>query len=159
MKSRVSLPRLLSQVTNDNKHHEVDTGPAVGAEIIAMTLGDYFDGQPDSRRIFDALRSVVDALGPAQMRVTKSQVAFRRRKAFAWAWMPGKYLRGRHAPLVLTLSLRRRDPSPRWKEIVEPAPGRFTHHLELYSAADIDDEVRSWLQEAWAAAYEVGSMK
>ena len=117
-----------------------------------MTLDEYFAGQPDSRRIFDALHSAVDALGPAQIRVTKSQVAFRRRRAFAWAWMPGVYLRGRHAPLVLTLSLRRRDPSPRWKEIVEPAPGRFTHHLELRSTADIDDEVRSWLQEAWAAA-------
>jgi hypothetical protein len=39
--------------------------------------------------------------------------------------------------------------SPRWKEIVEPAPGRFTHHLELHSTADVDDEVQSWLQEAW----------
>ena len=117
-----------------------------------MTLDEFFGGQPGSRRIFDALHSAVDALGPAQIRVTKSQVAFRRRRAFAWAWMPGVYLRGRHAPLVLTLSLRRRDPSPRWKEIVEPAPGRFTHHLELRSTADIDDEVRSWLQEAWAAA-------
>jgi len=117
-----------------------------------MTLDEYFAGQPDSRLIFDALRSAVDALGPVQIRVTKSQVAFRRRRAFAWAWMPGMYLRGKHAPLVLTLSLRRRDLSPRWKEIVEPAPGRFTHHLELCSTADIDDEVRSWLQEAWAAA-------
>jgi hypothetical protein len=66
--------------------------------------------------------------------------------------MPGTYLRGRHAPLVLTLSFRHRDPSPRWKEIVEPKPGRFTHHLELYSATDIDDEVCSWLQAAWEAA-------
>jgi hypothetical protein len=117
-----------------------------------MTLDEFFAGQPDSRRIFESLQSAVDALGPAQLRVTKSQVAFRRCRAFAWAWMPGVYLRGRHAPLVLTLSLRRRDSSPRWKEIVEPAPGRFTHHLELRSTADIDDEVRSWLQEAWAAA-------
>ena len=117
-----------------------------------VTLDDFFAGQPDSRRIFDALHSAVDALGLAQIRVTKSQVAFRRRRAFAWAWMPGMYLRGKHAPLVLTLSRRRRDSSPRWKEIVEPAPGRFTHHLELHSAADIDDEVRAWLHEAWAAA-------
>jgi hypothetical protein len=66
--------------------------------------------------------------------------------------MPGTYLRGRHAPLVLTISLRRRDSSTRWKEIVEPTPGRFTHHLELRSATDVDDQVRSWLREAWADA-------
>jgi hypothetical protein len=53
---------------------------------------------------------------------------------------------------VLTLALRRRDPSPRWKEIVEPARGRFTHHLELHSVDDIDQEVRGWLSDAWLLA-------
>ena len=118
----------------------------------ALTLGEYFAGQDDSRRIFEALCSAIDALGSVQVRVTKSQVAFRRRKAFAWAWMPGKYLHGQHAPLVLTLSFLYRDASPRWKEIVEPRPGRFTHHLELYSVNDIDDQVRDWLRDAWTMA-------
>ena len=118
-----------------------------------MTVDEFFAGREEPRCIFEALRSAVEALGPVQIRVTKSQVAFRRHRAFAWAWMPGAYLRGKHAPLVLTLALRRRDRSPRWKEIVEPAPGRFTHHLELYSAADIDGEVCSWLLEAWLAAH------
>ena len=117
-----------------------------------MTLDEFFAGQEDSRQIFDTLRRSVEAQGLAQVRVTKSQVAFRRRRAFAWAWMPGAYLRGKHAPLVLTLSLPRQDASPRWKQVVEPAAGRFTHHLELYSTADVDDEVRAWLAEAWAAA-------
>lgn len=98
------------------------------------------------------IRGTVDALGPAEVRVTRSQVAFRRSKAFAWAWVPDRYLHGRHAPLVLTLSFAWRDSSPRWKEIVEPAPGRFTHHLEMYSAAEVDDQVRCWLQEVWQAA-------
>jgi hypothetical protein len=117
-----------------------------------MTLDEYFVGQEKPRQIFEALRRAVDAVGPAEVRVTRSQVAFRRRTAFAWAWMPGKYLRGKHAPLVLTVSLRRRDSSPRWKEIVEPVPKRFMHHLELYSAADVDGEVGTWLREAWEAA-------
>ena len=117
-----------------------------------MTLDQFFAGHEEPRQLFEALRHAIDALGTAELRVTKSQIAFRRRRAFAWAWMPGRYLRGKHAPLVLTLSLQRRDASPRWKEIVEPAPGRFTHHLELYSPADVDDEVRDWLREAWIAA-------
>jgi hypothetical protein len=79
-------------------------------------------------------------------------VAFRRKKAFATVWMPAKYLHHKAAPLVLTLGFRKQDSSPRWKEIVEPKSGRFTHHLELYSAKDIDDEVRGWLQAAWTAA-------
>lgn len=117
-----------------------------------MTLDEYFAGQDLSRQLFERLRGAIESLGDVELRVTKSQVAFHRHKAFAWAWMPGKYLHGRGAPLVLSLSFRQRDPSPRWKEIVEPAPGRFTHHLELWSAGDIDDEVRAWLQAAWDQA-------
>jgi hypothetical protein len=114
-----------------------------------VTLDEFFEGQPESRQLFEAVRCAVSAIGPADLSVTKSQIAFRRRKAFAWVWMPGKYLRGQPAPLVLTFSFRGRDASPRWKEIVEPSPGRFTHHLELYSTDDIDDQVRAWLQDAW----------
>jgi hypothetical protein len=117
-----------------------------------MTLDEYFAGKDESRRLFEALRDIVHSIGMAEIRVTKSQIAFHRRKAFAWAWIPGKYLRGKSAPLVLTLSFRHRDNSPRWKEVVEPAPGRFTHHLELWSVSDIDDEARDWLWEAWSRA-------
>jgi hypothetical protein len=116
-----------------------------------MTLDEFFSGYEESRSIFNALRAVIDALGPTELRVTKSQVEFRRSKAFAWVWVPGKYLSGKSAPLVLTVVSRSRNESPRWKEIVEPTPGRFTHHLELYSTADIDKEVHRWLRDAWAA--------
>jgi hypothetical protein len=102
--------------------------------------------------LFAALRGMLAALGPVELRVTKSQVAFRHRRGFAWAWMPGKYLRGQAAPLVLSVALPERDPSPRWKQIVEPAPRRFMHHLELYTPEDLDDEVAAWLKEAWEAA-------
>ena len=117
-----------------------------------MTVAEFFADREESRHIFDALRAVMDDFDGVEVQVTKSQIAFRRRVAFAWVWMPGKYLGGRVAPLVLTLALRRREASPRWKEVVEPAKGRFTHHLELRSVDEIDDEVRSWLLEAWNAA-------
>ena len=64
---------------------------------IVMTLDEYFAGQEYSRQIFEDLRKAIDALGQVELRVTKSQVAFYRRKAFAWAWMPGVYLQGRQA--------------------------------------------------------------
>jgi hypothetical protein len=44
------------------------------------------------------LQAAIAALGPAEMRVSKSQIAFRRRKTFAWAWVPGRYLGRGHAP-------------------------------------------------------------
>jgi hypothetical protein len=117
-----------------------------------MTLDELFAGRDESRHIFEAVRRVVEAVGPAELRVGKSQVSFRRHNAFAWAWTPGRYLRGKTAPLVLTLAFPDRDVSSRWKETVEPRPGHFTHHLELCSAADVENEVRGWLRDAWAAA-------
>jgi hypothetical protein len=116
------------------------------------TLDEFSAGQDEARGLFEALRSAVDSVGSAEMRVTKSQIAFRRRTTFAWAWLPATYLHDKVAPLVLTLSLPARDKSSRWKEIVKPSPGKYTHHLELNTARDIDDEVREWLRAAWSAA-------
>jgi hypothetical protein len=124
----------------------------MGTEEPIPTLDIFFEDFPGSRQLFDALHANILAIGPAEIRVTKSQVAFWRRRAFAWAWIPAKYLRRQSAPLVLTISLRRMDASPRWKQIVESSPGRFTHHLELYSTDDLDAEIHAWLQEAWGLA-------
>ena len=119
---------------------------------MSMELDEFFTGRDASRQIFEAVRRTIESIGPAEIHVSKSQIAFRRRKAFAWVWTPDRYLKGKVAPLVLTLSFRHQDASPRWKEIVEPTPGHFTHHLEFFSIAEIDAEVRSWLEDAWAEA-------
>ena len=117
-----------------------------------MTIDEFFSGRPLSRSLFDALVDAMTGVGQAEVRVSKSQVAFWRKSAFAWAWVPDMYLSGHHAPLVLSLSLRRRDRSPRWKEVVGPTPGRFMHHLELHDESDVDPQVSAWLQEAWSLA-------
>lgn len=117
-----------------------------------MTVEEYFEGHDDAMRLFETVRDVVASIGPSEMRVSKSQIAFRRRVGFASVWMPGRYLGRWDVPLVLTVGLRRRDGSPRWKEVVQPAPGRFTHHLELRSSDEVDDDVRGWLEEAWGIA-------
>lgn len=125
----------------------------------ARALDEFFAGFESSRPLFDALAEAVDSLGGAELRVSASQVAFRDGAAFAWAWIPDRYLGRGHAPLVLSVSLPRHDDSPRWKEIVEPAPGRFVHHLELRRAEEIDAEVLAWLEEARGSAGGEGSTR
>lgn len=120
---------------------------------MTLTTADFFRNQPISQQLFDALLVLIGEIGQAELAVSKSQISFRRVKSFAYAWRPGQYLKGRRlAPLVLTLSFPQRDPSPRWKQVVEPVPGHFIHHLELYTTADLDEEVRAWLQSAWDLA-------
>ena len=117
-----------------------------------MTPDELFADQPLAQQLFAAVRRAVGSIGTASIRATRSQVAFRKRRTFAAVWRPGQYLAGATAPLVLTIFLPRRITSPRWKEIVEPAPGRFTHHLELHDPAELDEEVCRWLRAAWEAA-------
>jgi len=119
-------------------------------------LDRFFGGRAEARALFDVVRRAIGALGPCEVRVSKSQVAFARRGGFAWAWTPDRYLHGETAPLVLSIALARRDESSRWKEVVEPARGRWMHHLELTAASQADAEVRGWLREAWEQAGPAG---
>jgi hypothetical protein len=85
--------------------------------------------------------------------VTRSQVAYRSpRRGIAYLWVPGLYLRGQRPPPLLSPALPRPDPSPRWMQEAHPTPTRWTHHLEVTAADDLDDQVRAWLLEAAADA-------
>lgn len=117
-----------------------------------MTFDAFADAHQVSTRLFAAVRAEIAALGGVDIRVTKSQVVFRRRGGAPFAWLPNMYLRKGGVPLLLTLELRRRDDSPRWTRVVEAGRGRFTHHFELYAESDLDEEVRAWLREAWEEA-------
>ena len=120
----------------------------------ARDLEEFFAGRPLAAELFEVLRPALESAGPSEIRVTRSQVAFSRRRGFAWVWIPDRYLDGHRnlAPLVLSVALSRHDRSSRWKQVVEPVPGRWMHHLEVWRPADVDDEVRRWIAEAWSEA-------
>jgi hypothetical protein len=113
-----------------------------------MQPDEFFDGHPVAAAVFEKVRSVLDGLGPVQVRTSKSQVAFRRKRGFAYLWMPGQYLSKPDAEVVLSIALGRHDRSKRFKEVAHPAPGQWMHHLELDGPGDIDDQVAGWLREA-----------
>ena len=115
------------------------------------SVADFFAGHPDGAAVAAAVIASVDAMGPHTIRVTRSQVAFRRRWGFAWLWRPGQYVRSQ-VPAVLSVALPVRDGSSRWKEVVQPSPGRWMHHLELSSPDEVDDDVHVWLRRAYDAA-------
>jgi len=111
----------------------------------------FFAGHPDGLAVYHAVAEAVAALGDSQVRVTRSQIAFRRRKGFAWVWRPGQYVTST-VPAVLSIALPREDGSGRFKQVVHPSPRVWMHHLELRSPGDVDPEVTGWLREAWTAA-------
>jgi hypothetical protein len=128
-----------------------DPGTGTGSAT-DPALADFFADHPMARGVFDRVASVLADVGGCAVRVSTSQVAFRRRRGFAYLWLPGRYLTRPAAEVVLTVALGRRDPSPRFKEVVHPARAHWIHHLEVHDPAEIDEEVAGWLREAAARA-------
>lgn len=119
----------------------------------ASVLGpeDLFEGFPDSLAIYQAVHRAVSVLGESSVRVTKSRVAFRRRRGFAFLWRPGEYIASA-VPVVLSIALPHELVSDRVQEVAHPAPSVWMHHIELGEVADLDDEVAAWLAEAYLNA-------
>jgi len=51
--------------------------------------------------------------------------------------------------IVLTFGLGRRIEHERITQVVEPYPGRWTHHVIIENEADLDQDVRGWLRDAY----------
>jgi hypothetical protein len=124
-------------------------GPNVTGDPVEPS--EYFAGSPLGLAVHERVLAVLVPFD-VQVRTSRSQVAYRRRRGFAWLWLPGRYLARPSAELVLSLALGRHDPSPRFKEVVHPSRAHWIHHLEVRTAADLDDEVAGWLREAAARA-------
>ena len=123
----------------------------MAGEDDGLTPASLFEGVPDGLALYLAVADVVAAVGEAEVRVTKSQITFRRRKGFAYVWRPGQYVKS-EVPAVLSIALPRQVASDRFKEVAHPSAEVWMHHLELNDPAEIDDEVRAWLTQAYANA-------
>jgi hypothetical protein len=112
----------------------------------------FFDGHPLGLAAYQAVHFLLDSVGPVDVRVGRSQVAFRRRRGFAFLWLPDRWLKHPAAEVVLSVALDHHDDSPRWKEISHPSRSVWMHHLEIHALDELDGEVLGWLREAFAGA-------
>jgi Domain of unknown function (DUF5655) len=117
----------------------------------------FFTGLPVGVAVHSRLVELLRPMPDVRFRVSRSQIAFRRDRGFAWLWRPGQYLERPGAEVVLSIALGREDRSPRWKQVVNPTATQWMHHLEVHSVDDVDDEVVDWLTEAAARAGRPGS--
>ena len=96
-----------------------------------------------------------DSFPEVNRRVQKTQITFFNRHVFACvsfarvrrkAELPAGYM-------VITLGL----PSPLDSERVavktEPYPGRWTHHIVVSKPEELDEELLSWIRDAYDFAY------
>jgi hypothetical protein len=117
----------------------------------ARNLETLFPTGTPGHQIFGCISAAIEELGASDVHVTKSEAAFRRRRGFAYVWRPGQYVNSA-VPAVLSIVLPSPLESARFKQIVQPSPNVWMHHLELNSPQDVDQEVRHWLAAAFDAA-------
>ena len=107
----------------------------------------FFDPRPNLVPIYDTLREALTGQYPdVTVKVSKSQISFYNRHLFAMASLPR---RKGDDHLLVSFGLNRREGSDRILQVVEPYPGRWTHHVPVHSPAEVDQELLVWLEEAY----------
>ena len=120
-------------------------------EIDADTLM-FFDRHTAALPLYRAFEAMLfDSFPAVNKRVQKTQITFSNRHVFACvsfarvkrkAELPAGYM-------VLTLGLPAPLDSERVAVKTEPYPGRWTHHIVVSKPEELDEELLSWVREAY----------
>ena len=84
------------------------------------------------------------------IKVQKTQISFSNKYNFAFvSFLPVRKAKERpKVYITISFGLRYRKDSPRIDAASEPYPNRWTHHMLISSAEEIDDELIGWIKEA-----------
>ena len=114
----------------------------------------FFDGKPAELALYETLfRHMEEVFPDASVKVQKSQISFYGRHLFGAVSLPVR--RKKNWPehcIVVTIGLSHPLESPRAAVSVGPYPGRWTNHVLVSEASQVDEELLEWLNEAWAFA-------
>ena len=117
----------------------------------------FFRDRPSAIPLYEAFEQrLLSELGEVHIKAQKTQITFTNPRVFAAvSFLPARRAKNRPDPYItVTLGLGRREASPRIDQVSEPYPGRWTHHLVIGSAEEIDEELMAWVREAYEFAAE-----
>ena len=119
-----------------------------------MTMDElfFFVGKPEELALYETLLDRIKALGAFTAIAHKTQISLKNRRVFAcvsvFRVLPKRLLPAHY--LVLTLGLPDPLDSPRIAAKTEAQPGRWTHHIVLAGASELDAELPEWIRRAYA---------
>ena len=112
-----------------------------------------FNAQPGALPLLSALEDAIFTRFPeTKRRVQKTQISYYHRFVFACVSLARVKRKAELPRTWLTLSLGLPYPleSPRAAVKTEACPGRWTTHFVLGAPEELDEELLSWLEEAYA---------
>ena len=112
----------------------------------------FFDRHLDVLPLYRAFEELLFASFPVvNKRVQKTQITFSNRHVFACVSF-ARVKRKAELPMrfiVITLGLPAPLDSERVAVKTEPYPGRWTHHIVVNKPEELDEELLSWVREAY----------
>lgn len=111
----------------------------------------FFDQMPEALPLYETFEKKLYAeIENIERKVQKTQISFYHRHLFACVSF-AKVRKAKERPLVyivITFGTGRRIESPRIDVAAEPYPNRWTHHMLISRAEEIDGELMEWVREA-----------
>mgnify|MGYP000946989247 CR=1 FL=1 len=110
-----------------------------------------FDKVPGTLPLYEELeKRITKGFPNVTVKVKATQVSFYNTHAFAWAWPPFRKRKGwPDVYMLVTFGLDHQLVHPRIVESVESYPNRWTHHVIVQNADEIDDQLMSWIGESY----------
>jgi hypothetical protein len=108
------------------------------------SVSDHFvNKDPGVRTLYDQLVSLVRTFGPVEEDPKKTSIHLNHKSALAG-------VETRRNNFLLTIKSDHPIKSPRVEKVEKISSKRFYHKVRISSPDDFDEELRSWLKEAYA---------
>ena len=116
-------------------------------EDILFFFGEHLNALPMYQRLEEL---VFGQIPDVRIKVAKTQITFANKRGFAFvSFNPCRKAKERPETwITVTFGLGYRKESPRIDVVTEPYPGRWTHHVMVGNAEEIDEELIGWIREA-----------
>ncbi len=105
-------------------------------------------GKARENELYFRIEGILLGFGEVSVKHDRTQTAFIRRVQFAWVSLPRR--KGDAGAVMLSIGLPSLVNSPRMLHAAEVSPGRYMHHLLIREESELDGEVLSWLEAAFA---------
>lgn len=113
----------------------------------------FFSEHMDALPLYQRLEALIlEQIPDVRIKVSKTQIGFFNKRGFAFvSFNPCRRAKDRPETWVtVTFGLAFRVDDPRIDVATEPYPNRWTHHVTVSRAEDMDGQLLGWIREAAA---------
>ena len=113
----------------------------------------FFSEHMDALPLYQRLEALISEQIPdVRIKVSKTQIGFFNKRGFAFvSFNPCRRAKERPETwMTVTFGLAFRVDDPRIDVATEPYPNRWTHHVTVSRAEDVDGPLLGWIREAAA---------